>query len=779
MSIFKCKMCGGDLEISEGVSVCQCEYCGTKQTVPKADNDKKLTLFGRANRLRAACEFDKAAGVYETIVADFPEEAEAYWGLVLCKYGIEYVDDPASGNKIPTCHRSSFESVMDDINFEQALENADAVARGVYRDEAKQIEELRKGIIEVSSKEEPYDIFICYKETDDKGERTIDSVIAQDVYTELVNNGYRVFFSRISLEDKLGAEYEPYIFAALNSAKIMLAFGTSYEYYNAVWVKNEWSRFLQLIAKGEKKTLIPCYKDIDAYDMPKEFAKLQAQDMGKVGAIQDLLRGIEKILGNKKQSTENNKQSIDMVNALIKRAHIHLEDGDWDKADDLCEQALNLDPENAEAYLGKLMAEVHVYHQEELKNCEQPFDDSNNYQRVLRFGDEKLEAEMRGYIAHINERNENARRAEIYDKAVNALNDADTEEYFKTLANDFESIKGYKDADSLAEQCLDKAEICRKDAIYSSARTEQIKNSIAGCESAIRIYESISGWKDADEQIYACRKKIEEIKAKEEADRLERERQAEQRRIAAEKAAKKRKKIAAIVSPIVVACIAFVIVLTTVIIPNQQYKEAVKRYGDLIKSASVGDTLKFGHYEQDDNSSNGKEEIEWLVLAKDGDRLLVVSKYALDCRAYNTSYTDATWETCSLRKWINGAFLKSAFNSGEQKLIQKTTVTADKNPSYSTSPGNNTTDKVFLLSINEVNKYFNSDSARECQGTAYCYAQGACKAGYDNCWWWLRSPGDDYNNAARVDSDGYVYHDGFNAYSTSVAVRPAMWISLE
>ncbi|MBQ1362956.1 MAG: toll/interleukin-1 receptor domain-containing protein, partial [Oscillospiraceae bacterium] len=257
MPIIKCKMCGGDLNLTEGSTVCECEYCGTKQTVPSADNEKKLTLFGRAGRLLRACEFDKAAGVFETIVADFPQEAEAYWGLVLCKYGIEYVDDPATGKKIPTCHRSSFDSVLDDANFEQACENTDAVARRVYRDEARQIEELRQAILQVSGREEPYDVFISYKETDEHGERTLDSVIAQDIYKELTNEGYRVFFSRISLEDKLGAEYEPYIFAALNSAKVMLVVGTDYENFDAVWVKNEWSRFLKLIAKGEKKTLIP------------------------------------------------------------------------------------------------------------------------------------------------------------------------------------------------------------------------------------------------------------------------------------------------------------------------------------------------------------------------------------------------------------------------------------------------------------------------------------------------------------------------------------------
>lgn len=422
MAIIKCKMCGGNLEVIDGISVAECEYCGSRQTVPNVDNEKKFTLFGRANRLRLACEFDKAAGVYENLVAEFPEEAEAYWGLVLCRYGIEYVDDPTTAQKIPTCHRSSFESILEDTDFEQACENADAVARKVYREEAKTIEELRRRILEVSGKEEPYDIFICYKETDEKGERTIDSVLAQDVYDALTFRGYRVFFSRITLEDKLGTEYEPYIFAALNSAKVMLVFGTDYEYFNAVWVKNEWSRFLKLMSKDKRKYLIPCYKNVDAYDIPKEFQKLQAQDLGKVGAVQDLLRGVEKLLGNH-QTTEAVKETVVVqqvggvtADSLLRRGQLFLEESNWDEADIYFNKALDINPECAEAYVGKLCVENWCKYTEDLQNISSPLFNNPNYKKVIRFGSPELKEIMEQYNRTICGRIEEEERLQLAER---------------------------------------------------------------------------------------------------------------------------------------------------------------------------------------------------------------------------------------------------------------------------------------------------------------------------------------------------------------------------
>lgn len=578
MSIFKCKMCGGELQINPGESVAVCEYCGTTQTLPKLDDDRRANLYDRANHFRRNNDFDKAAGIYEQILNEDKTDAEAYWSLVLCRYGIEYVEDPATHKRVPTVNRAQYTSIFDDEDYKAAIQYADAAQRVVYEAEAKVINEIQKGILEISQKEELFDVFICYKETDANGRRTPDSVLATDLYHQLTQEGFKVFFSRITLEDKLGTAYEPYIFAALNSAKVMVVLGTKPEYFNAVWVKNEWSRYLALIRGGAKKVLIPAYRDMDPYDLPEEFSHLQAQDMSKLGFMQDLIRGIKKLMEVDKPAAKETvvvQETAANTAPLLKRAFIFLEDGDWSSADEYCEKVLDLDPECAQAYLGKLMAELRVRKVDELANCEQSFDDKDNYRKVMRFGGETLRDTLEGYITKINDRNENARLAGIYNDAANAMSRADSEDAYRSAADRFKSIPGFKDANALAESCLDKAEICRKDGIYSSAKSKITEDSTASCEEAIQMFQSISGWKDADEQICACQKRIEEIKAKEKAERLEAERKAEERRIAANKARRKRKKAFVIGAPIVCACIAFVIVLTTVIIPKQKYNKAI------------------------------------------------------------------------------------------------------------------------------------------------------------------------------------------------------------
>lgn len=893
MAVFKCKMCGGTIEFNQGDTVGVCDSCGTKQSLPVGlDDEKRANLYDRANHFRRNNEYDKAMSIYEQILNEDSKDAEAYWSIILCRYGIEYVEDPTTHTRVPTVNRVQFSSVVSDKDYKSALKYGTVEQKEIYKAEARKIDKIQKGILEISSKEEPFDIFICYKETDNSGRRTPDSVLANDLYHQLTQEGYKVFFSRITLEDKLGQEYEPYIFAALNSAKVMVVLGTKPEYFNAVWVRNEWSRYLTLIKNGEKKMLIPAYKDMDPYDLPEEFSHLQAQDMSKLGFMQDLIRGINKII-TKDEPKETIKETV-VVNAnnsnvvpLLERVSIFLEDGKWNDANIYCEKVLDIDPKNAQAYLGKLMAELKVKSRKQLADCARPFDNLDNYGKVIRFGDEKLENEIRGYISHIKERNENNRLTDAYTNAINAMNSAETEADFKAAAHAFQSIADFKDSKDKAKECLEKAEAARKDAIFADGKSKMTGEDAQAYKNAISIFKTIPDWKNSAELILQCEQKIEAIEAQEEADRLEAERRAEERRIENEKAKQQYIKIAKIGGPILAAAIVFIIILNSVIIPSVKYNSAVKmmnngEYEDAItafeeldgykesenqikecnylnakdlldakkydeayailnelgetdsinesmynsameyikaddkisaylllskivgykdsgdkakeykplyenyclSTAKVGDKVTYGTYEQDNDTSNGKEDIEWLILAKEGNKLLLVSDRALDCQPYNESYDDVTWETCSLRKWLNTTFLNEAFSTEEQAIIQSTNVSADANPLSAQTPGKATTDQVFLLSINEVNKYFTSDEKQMCIPTAYAIANGAytsdsyTKGGTATCWWWLRSPGRPRNNADVVYFGGGVGDGGYDVDHGRVCVRPAIWISL-
>ena len=284
--------------------------------------------------------------------------------------------------------------------------------------------------------------------------------------------------------------------------------------------------------------------------------------------------------------------------------------------------------------------------------------------------------------------------------------------------------------------------------------------------------------------------------------------------------AKRSKKIAMITAAMVcVVCVivAFVIVLNAVVIPNRKYKDAIalleagnfaeaheafvalNGYKDSaamadsafyqyeveqLKAAKAGDYVLFGAYEQDNNSANGEENIEWLVLEAKEGKVLIISKHALDCRPYSIAWTKITWSVCAIRKWLNDTFLNKAFSSAERAMIADTIVRADKNPAYKTKPGHATVDKVFLLSIDEVNRYFGSDEARMCVPTAYAIANGAwtsdtyTKDGVATCYWWLRSPGYMQYNAADVISAGSVSYMGSSVSNDCDGVRPALWINL-
>ncbi len=411
--------------------------------------------------------------------------------------------------------------------------------------------------------------------------------------------------------------------------------------------------------------------------------------------------------------------------SLLKRAFIFIEDKNWDSAYAYCEATLDADPEMAEAYLGKMMAEYEVSEKAELVNCAEPFDGNDNYKKILRFGSAELIAELNGYINQINERNERIRL----------------------------------EAERKAEE------------------------------------ERIEAERKAEEERIEAERKAE-------AARLELKRKEEEKRIKTERTVKKLKKVAVVVLPIIAVVAIAAVVFTTVIQPmmkynsavklmeNGQYEEAYNTFREIadykdsaekadsfyIKVADAGNYVFFGDYEQDNDVSNGKEDVEWLVLAKEDNKLLLISRYALDCQPYDTSGADVTWETCTLRSWLNDTFINDAFSSEEQAMIATTTAYADKNPYSNIDPGKDTQDKIFLLSFAEAKEYFSHNQTKQCKATAYAEAQGAIVK--EKCQWWLRTPGRDIGTAACVCSTGEVSLYGVYTSFDGNAVRPAMWVDI-
>lgn len=590
MAIFKCKMCGGLLEISEGLTVATCDYCGSQQTIPKLDDEKRAALYDRASHLRQKYEYDAAISIYEQILSEDKTDAEAYWSLVLCRYGIEYVEDPASHKRVPTINRLQFASVLADEDYKYALKYADGYQKDIYAAEAKAIDKIQKGILAISGKEKPFDVFICYKETDSNGKRTHDSVLANDLYYQLKQEGFKVFYSRITLEDKLGSAYEPYIFAALNSAKVMVVLGTKPEHFNAVWVKNEWSRYLSLIKGGEKKTLIPAYKDMDPYDLPKEFAHLQAQDMSKLGFMLDLVRVIKKILGSdspKANAKDASNSGINLSKAepLLKRAFLFLEDGDWDSADEYAEKVLDINPECSEAYIVKLLTGLELRKPEHLASYPTSLESHPHYKKALRFANPEYRVTIESYNNAILDRIEAENKENTYIKAMSLI---DEEEYDEAISL-FSEIVDYKDSSEKIEHCTKCKELARCEAIYVQAVQLTSENgnriTIEALEQSLEALRTIPGYKDVDERIpkleaflekcyEAQRRAEEEARVRAENEKLARERKAQQERIKAEKIKRKMKLAAKIGIPSVAAVVMLLILTFTLFIPTARFNKA-------------------------------------------------------------------------------------------------------------------------------------------------------------------------------------------------------------
>lgn len=735
MAVLKCKMCGGNLEINNNESFATCESCGSTTTLPKSNDERIINLFNRANHYRRQNEFDKALATYENILEEDNNNAEAFWGCVLSKYGIEYVEDNKTGKRIPTCHRVQNESILADLDYLNAIKYApDTFSKELYQAEAEKISQIQKDILNIARNEKPYDIFICYKETDENGKRTKDSTFAQDIYFQLTNEGKKVFFSRITLEDKLGHEYEPYIFAALNSAKVMLVIGTKSDYFNSVWVKNEWARFLEIAKKDKSRLIIPCYRDMDAYELPEELSMFQSQDMGKIGFIQDLIRGINKVftpkteMPNAATSAFSSTQPVHDYGAeaesMLKRAFLFLEDAEWKKANELLEKVLNINPENTQAYIGKLMVDVKVSKEENLAKRALELDKNQHYTKAIRFADSSTRARLEAYSAsaaqkykQLEEERINRENIEKQQKAEQqALND-----YILNLTNQTKKdIKKYRIPYILTTLVVGMISFFLAIPLINTDTTVLSGIVLMLVCPALCLYSIIMGLTSIS--------KLNDYDMTN-VDKKDTARYKESLSLSMET---QKNKIYSTIKRFSLVAIIITVALNIVLLSIQpiQYNNAMKLYenGDydaaveafdkldfykdsydmkkisqekaenIIKetnrqnSIQSGKIIKMGNY-------NGKN-LEWDVIGQANGKKLLLCRESFKEIPYDEVNSITTWEISNIRNWCK-TFYNQAFSSSEKNRIILSTL---QNIDFDGNKGP-TEDYVFALSYDEASVY--------------------------------------------------------------------------
>lgn len=440
--VYKCKECGGEIEPQEN-GLGKCLYCGAVQTLPK-DNDEKLSnLLNRANDYRMHSDFDRAIFEYERVLELNENEPEAHWGLFLSKYGVEYVKDSMTLTSKPTLHRISSVSVFDDVDYQATIKYASAITAEQYKKEAADIEAVMKELLLLSANQQPYDIFLSYKELDDTTRRrTEDSYLAHDLYNELTAQGYKVFFAPKSLGVGL---YEPKIYAAIISSKVMIVLGTKPEYYNAVWVKNEWSRFAELIDHGERKILLPVFKNMEAKELPNKLAKYQAYNIDNMSFLPSLLQIISQYTDQ--QSHVRFNKDVSAESAYLERGFLALGDGSFAQAESFFENVLNLNPHNSQAYFGKLMVEMKVTKQVQILTSSKYLKEYKNFEKAVRFADQQLKTTLLQYEQTVQDTIDEQK----YKRLIQQLSVFESEDDLLKIIKGFQNMRSYKNADEYAE----------------------------------------------------------------------------------------------------------------------------------------------------------------------------------------------------------------------------------------------------------------------------------------------------------------------------------------
>lgn len=469
MSANICNICGANLIYKDGKWVCPA--CGAFKT-EEISNEEVTLLYNAAQKLRLA-SFDDAEEAYRDIIAKYPENSEAHWGLVLSKYGIKYEDD-YDGKKLPTCYATSIESVLTDKDYLDAVRLCkDKYQKEYYIEQGKVLEKIRVEWLEKASKEPKYDVFLCFKDSDklNNMERTDDSIEVANLYTHLSSLGYKVFYSRESLRDKVAEKYEPYIYNALNTAAVMIVYGSKIEYFSSVWMKNEWTRYVRRLREGLKieGSLVIACDGVNPGDLPRPLNQMQVLDARKKTFYGDLEAHIAKIIsiarrpkatverveissaiGKKKASIDNQIKTIKVgggvgkktpvvidnavsvreigryeVPALtpdedtkLKSVNLFLQKELFDNAKKVVDEILEKNKYNGQALLADLLIRYKVKSIDELSDKIEEIEDFSQFNTVIEYNDKDVGEKL---IAVIGQKIRLAVANSNYDVAIACL----------------------------------------------------------------------------------------------------------------------------------------------------------------------------------------------------------------------------------------------------------------------------------------------------------------------------------------------------------------------
>ncbi len=532
----RCPNCGGQMECVDGKTF-RCLFCLDIFELKEELTSNDVIELNRGEHYRKHNRYDEAIECYDEILKENPDNVIALWGAFLSEYGIEYVDD-YDGKKIPTCHRANMQSVTTNRYYKKLPVE--------YQEKAEIIEKTRKEVVEKMNGLEEYDVFICYKNQGKDGKPTKESKWGRKIYEELTyKKGLKVFFAGETLANS-NAEYEPQIFNALRTSKIMFVLASTLEHVNAAWVKNEWKRFYEM-SRGGKKVIRVVYEELEPYDFPRELQKSQMINQDEGDWMECIYRAVDDIFVDKEEEARKKREEEQMHRAeeqrrhdeeltaqimqslgerdtgrtseapvaqsqttpLLKRARIFLEDKDFESAEEYAEKVLDLDPECADAYVVKLCCDYELQNESEIITAED-FHQNANYIKALRFATGKCLEQLKEYRTRQQEND--------YTDLIERMSQADSADDFFSLIPEWKALAPYKDSakkalecEQLAKDWLKQREIQKRENVYNSLIKRMARATTSNEWGDLqKEWNKFGSYKDSSERACECMRNVQE-----------------------------------------------------------------------------------------------------------------------------------------------------------------------------------------------------------------------------------------------------------------------------